>query len=314
MIKSFLFLLIISSILLGQGKSKLKYDLGNDYTSIKLIKGVPSSLKDVDYFSHPDKISYVEIYNNNESLYFILKKINPDSNIYIMVLTSNEGNNPSKIRINDYDYLSFRNINCDSLFATSNILSHNNFIIDLYYLPQSKTLLYQITKNNSETQANFELGIRDELILMFANLYSRNTMEFGIVPINIHLTTGVRFLKNYKIDTRYGLMIVYEDFEGFDAGIFFQADLFKSSYYGVVGIDHLFAMGSSHNSGSTGDSFNFVCLGFGYSTSKNFSLDLMYYIPTEKTFGYDFDFTNLKSSKKIDNGLIKIGFQYSFIF
>ncbi len=159
---------------------------------------------------------------------------------------------------------------------------------------------YILKESSSVSEVNFELGIRDELDLMLVKYHAGNSIEFGIIPINIHLTTGVRFLKSYKIDVRYGIMVIYEDFEGFDIGIFLLSDLFSSNFYGSLGIDYFNGIGSSHNSGSTGGSFTFFCLGLGYNVSKHFNLDLMYCFPNEKVFAYyqsDF-FRNIKVSMK----------------
>jgi len=165
-----------------------------------------------------------------------------------------------------------------------------------------------------------ELGIRDEVIHMYTKLYdyssiNESIIQAGALPINFHLTAGLRLFENYKLDYRIGLMYVYEDFYGIDKGLFLQADLFKS-FYGTVGIDFINNGGDAHGvtiySGAGGKT-TFYCFGLGYNLSKHFTMDLMYYYPKDKVFGYNIDNMTGKRYDKIDNGCIVLGIQYCLI-
>ena len=303
--KVFLFLILFSSSIISQENQNQQ-----DYISLKLIPGIPISLTNNSYFYQPENVSYAILYKNErDTVYFISKKINSDSSNYVLTATTNN-------RISGYDFLNFKKINDNKIYMTGKInLAGRAFELELFCFPNDEAILYKFLKK-SAFALSFKLGIRDELDLMLVKYRAGNSIEFGILPINIHLTTGVRFLEHYKIDIRYGIMVIYEDFEGFDIGIFLQYNLFSSNFYGSLGIDYFNAIGSSHNSGSTGGSFTFYCLGLGYNVSKHFNLDLMYCFPNEKVFAYyqsDF-FSQYQGFNEIDNGLIKIGFQYSFLF
>jgi hypothetical protein len=171
-----------------------------------------------------------------------------------------------------------------------------------------------------EKEVDFELGIRYELLLMFANLYNnasglgKNALEFSNSPLNFHLTAGLRFINNYKIYLTGGLMVVYEDFLGFDGGIFFEASLYNPGPFGVIGVDFFNDSGEEHNLSSSGGNFTFYCIGAGYNFSKHFDIDLMYYVPNNKVFGSDLDFQTYQLHNKTDNGLLKLGFEYKFVF
>ncbi len=167
----------------------------------------------------------------------------------------------------------------------------------------------------------FELGIRDEFIIMLSKEYNveSNRVESMLnytAPVNLHLSAGLGFLDHYKIDFRIGLTTVDENFWGLDEGIYFEGDII-GKIYGMVGIDFFYDNGSSHNSAESGGSFKFYSLGLGCKASKNFSLDLSYCIPNEKIYGYNINtsyFPFTQTYNMVNNGLIKLGCQYSFIF
>ena len=178
------------------------------------------------------------------------------------------------------------------------------------------------TDGNLSTNNNrFELGVGNSLILMFVKTYNykKNGMENTIKAnfIDIHLSAGFRFLQYYKIDFRFGYYLVYENFGGPNEGIFLQRYLFNTNIYGIAGIDFFKNIGNSHNSAESGGNFIFTCLGLGYNGTKNFSLEMIYWIPNKKVFGTNYVFgTNGSVSyyNMINNGLLGIGFQWSFIF
>ncbi len=173
---------------------------------------------------------------------------------------------------------------------------------------------------NKTGNVNFEIGLRDELVLMFVNEHNfsvnrtENTLQL-FLPINLHLCAGVEFLDHYKIDIRFGLLFVYEDFSGLDEGIFFQGDLFDR-IYGTAGADFFYDTPNSHNGGGSGGNFILYGIGLGYKTSDNFNIDMMFYLPDKKVFGFDRDnsYSPAQTYNKVNNGLVKLGFQYSFIF
>lgn len=179
-------------------------------------------------------------------------------------------------------------------------------------------------KNNFK-DVKFELGVRDEILWMYTNLYNYNNGSANFtksiyVPIDLHLTAGISFLEHYKIDFRIGIMYVYEDFTGLDKGIFFKADLFNTNFYGTVGIDFINNLGEGHGVtvySEAGGKTTFLCIGAGYGLSKHFIFDLMYYYTKDKVYGYNivsYSSTDYKRYDKINNGLLVLGFQYSFVF
>ena len=189
------------------------------------------------------------------------------------------------------------------------------------YFSQSLKKLYRIEYANEKTLF-FELGIRDDLIAAFTNQFDnpvyKNKIEF-FYPINLHLSAGIRFLKQYKIDFRFGIMTNGDYIFGIDGGFFFQADLLKTDFYGTAGVD--FFNNNLANSGITNadGTFTFYFLGLGYKASTTFDIDIMYGFPgknkvytTTPVSAYGIA-GNQYFEDKI-NGLLKIGFQYSFIF
>jgi hypothetical protein len=192
------------------------------------------------------------------------------------------------------------------------------------------TYLEKIKSTNSfvllslNNELNFELGINDELILMLANEFNthdgkfKNTIKF-LLPYNFHITAGVRFLRYYKIDYRFGILAAQDYVLGIDEGLYFQAGLPNSKIYGVIGVDFFNNNLASDGITETGGNFTFYSFGLGYEASENFSVDIMYSFPggnkiyAREPAGLYGDAPGLFYYKKI-NGLIRLGFQYSFIF
>jgi hypothetical protein len=177
--------------------------------------------------------------------------------------------------------------------------------------------------NNSGTSANFEFGIRDEAIVIFSNesdeydypIY-KNEVKF-LLPINLHLSAGIRFLKQYKIDFRFGIITNTDYIFGLEEGLFFKADLFNTTFFGTAGID--FFNNSLANGGTTNPhgKFTFYFIGLGYETSRNFDFDIMYGFPAGNRVyatGPALAVYGGQIFEKKINGLFKLGFQYSFIF
>ena len=143
MTRLFLFSILAFSFIYGQ--TNVQYPLNDSYISSKLIKGVPASLKNNYYFSQPENISYAIIHkNDNDTLYFISKKITADSNSYALVLTSN-------YKITGYDYLNFIKINNDTLVAASSINLPESRIFILYLIQKDNTIFSKICEKIDET-------------------------------------------------------------------------------------------------------------------------------------------------------------------
>ena len=172
-----------------------------------------------------------------------------------------------------------------------------------------------LPQNDSEFSTNFELGIRDEIMIMYGKDLNKKVAK-STLPINFHLAAGVRFLKHYKADLRFGFNYAFEDFMGFDAGIYLLADLFNTDIFATAGIDHFQVAQAGHGYTYTGGAITFYCFGLGYNTSKKFELDIIYCIPDRKIYGHDGEMGIHMNETyyKIVDGLLKIGFQYSFIF
>ncbi len=179
--------------------------------------------------------------------------------------------------------------------------------------------------SDDQSNVNFELGLRDEIAFQYTKLYNyrdgySNYTKSAFLPINLHLAAGLRFSEYYKIDFRIGIIYVFEDFSGIDKGIFLQANLFKSNFYGTLGIDFFNNCREAHGimvySESGGDITSF-CFGIGYNLSKHFDLEVSYYLPTNKVYGYNqvnYGAIHIQRYEKINNGLLIIGFQYNFLF
>ena len=169
---------------------------------------------------------------------------------------------------------------------------------------------YTVSQPKSEYDAFFVLGFEDEMI--FAKEQYRTPF-----PFNIHFVLEFGFLKYYKVDMRMGFMVINDNFEGMDEGIFFKAGLFKTNIYLTAGIDFFSMMGQlplglSYSSGV----YTSYCLGIGYNVLRQFSLDAIYYIPGSRVIvdHKAFNLEAIKQNEAINRGFISIGFQYSFIF
>ena len=300
--KSFylLIILFISSVAFAQ--------INENYSEAKLLSGAPKSLGGMKFFSNQKNFSFAQIKNNgNDTLYIIIERAASDSLNLILAYTSNNF-------LNSYIYMNFSKDENETIHASGNIISPegNLFNVHVLYQPGKDSILSvaakqrvmmaqlpaleYITNKAKEIDLSFSIGLRDEFIYMNANLYnylgggSSNTAEINLLPINLHIAVGVNFLKKYKIEFRTGIMAVYEDFMGIENGIFFQAKLFNSNFYASAGFDLFSNGGEAHGvmvySESGGD-INFLCLGGGLNTSKHFEIDLNYYFPLNKVYGFN---------------------------
>lgn len=304
---SLIIILIFSSLLLAQDQSN-KPD--SSYISTKLIDGVPISLKNNGYFSQPGNISYAVIYENEaDSIYFIVKRLNSDTSIYVLVYTSGG-------RITSYDFLSFEKAADNRLFAEDEI---KDFNIKLFYSDKADTIQYKVKKRvseipvvvskpKSEYDAFFMLGFEDKIIFAYEQYRSP-------FPLNIHFVLGASFLKYYRVYMRLGFMVVNDNFEGMDGGIFFKAGLFKTDIYAKAGVDFFSMMGQlPHGLTYNRGGFPLYCLGIGYNVTRQFSVDAMYYIPGSRIIVDHNESTPefIKQNEAINRGFISIDFQVSF--
>ncbi len=308
--------------------------LSNNFKTSILIKYIPEALKNNPYFSKREIISGVRIYGvKDDTLYFFSKGEDLKKPNCVIIYTSDN-------KITAYNYLEFTKVDNNEFYSSCEIKLPNNknIFIDFYFHPVEESIDYQffdkktanspssnlISNFESEYESNFEVGFRYELSYMSNRIFNINgyfnSYELGILPINLHLAGGFRFLKNYKLDFRLGLKFIYEDFYGSEKGIFFQANLFNSKFFGIVGIDFFHNFGESHGVmvySESGGENTFYCFGVGYQTSKHFNLDITYLIPKNKVYGYNQDnsaYPIIKNYDKIVNNLISLGLQYSFIF
>src|ERR1035437_5775479 len=167
-----------------------------------------------------------------------------------------------------------------------------------------------------ETSSNvkLELGLRDEFIYMNTNI------ERGgyYLPVNFHLTAGIRLFEKYKLDYRIGIMLIQDDFLGIDRGLFFQADLFNTGFYAALGIDFMnndAEKGAEMTYWEFQPETTFYCFGIGYNINKHFNFDLMYYAPKNKVYTYYIEkFYNNQRTDKIEYGCIVLAIQYSLFF
>jgi hypothetical protein len=183
------------------------------------------------------------------------------------------------------------------------------------------SLLFVISIMNSclygqdtNSKVKLELGLRDEFIYL-----NSNTKRSGyFLPLNFHLSAGIRLFEKYKLDYRIGIMLIQDDFLGIDRGLFFQADLFNTGFYAVLGIDFM-----NNNAEKGGEmtywefhpETTFYCFGLGCNINKHFNFDLMYYTPKNKVYSYTIDkFYNNQRSEKVEYGCIVLAFQYSLFF
>lgn len=320
MTRLFLFSILAFSFIYGQ--TNVQYPLNDSYISSKLIKGVPASLKNNYYFSQPENISYAIIHkNDNDTLYFISKKITADSNSYALVLTSN-------YKITGYDYLNFIKINNDTLVAASSINLPESRIFILYLIQKDNTIFSKICEkiytvpvkySADSSRPNVDFGLRLESIIMSANV--ENKHRTSVFPFNMQLYVGFGFLKYYKVRIRFGVVpgstnIPFSFKVVLEEGIFLQANLLKSNFYGIGGVSIL----SNNNEcgHGTGDIvYNngvaiFYCIGLGYETSKRVNLDIMYSVPFDKKFGYDHHSFPSRDYDRIIYGMVTFGFQFAF--
>jgi hypothetical protein len=167
-------------------------------------------------------------------------------------------------------------------------------------------------ENNSNLKLEF--GLRDEFT------YLNTNMERGgyYLPVNFHLTAGVRIFDKFKLDYRIGIMLIQDDFLGIDRGLFLQADLFNTGFYAALGIDFMnndAEKGAEMTYWEFQPETTFYCFGFGYNINKHFNFDLMYYTPKNKTYEYTIEkFDNNYRHDKIEYGCVVLGFQYSLFF
>jgi len=313
----------------------LIYSQDSDFfTKARLEKGSPVCLTGMRYFSQQNKFSYSSYYiNDKDTIYFIIDNAAADSLKYILAYTSNN-------YLSSYNYLNNKKYDDKNVRLWGNVASPGGALYnsEIFWDTQTDSITFRFIKGSrykfkvpaftylakeaSDIDLNFQLGLRDAVILMDAKFYNYssgavNTTEFNVLPRNLHLAAGISFLNYYKIDFRAGEMRVYEDFYGIEKGVFFQANIFKSFFYLVGGYDDFSNGGESHGvvvySESGGD-INFLCFGGGLNASKYFELDLIYYFPLNKVYGFNqVNYPVEQHYDKIVNGILNIGFQYSFI-
>jgi hypothetical protein len=321
-LKCFIVFAFLSISLFAQENQNTLLRENEHFNSAKLITGVPGSLKSNNYFTSSE-ISYTVIFSSqNDSLYFISKKETADSNDYLLVFTSND-------QIKYYKYLSFEKEDEDSLYAATKIQlpDSGNNILQLVYLPTKNILLYkysaepqtELSKFISNNGIHFELGIREEFIKLYSNVtsYHNSNNLIGFIPFNFHLNIAVGSPENFLLNFRFGPMGVYDDFYGLDWGLFFNKYISNSHYYGTIGLDDFFDVGTGHNFSESRAWIPFITLGAGYTFLKDFDIDAIYYFPLKKVYGhYQEEYSStpyIVHTMKV-NGLIKLGIQYSFIF
>jgi len=172
----------------------------------------------------------------------------------------------------------------------------------------------RLVGQGTSSNVKLELGLSDEFIYMNTNI------ERGgyYLPVNFHLTAGIRLFEKYKLDYRIGIMLIQEDFLGIDRGLFFQADLFNTGFYAAVGIDFMnndAEKGAEMSYWEFQPQTTFYCFGFGYNINKHFNFDLMYYTPKNKVYSYTIEkFYNNQRTDKIEYGCIVLAIQYSLFF
>ena len=170
-----------------------------------------------------------------------------------------------------------------------------------------------------------EFGIRIESMIMSLNVENNNWTT--TLPLNIEMIQGINFLKYYKANIRFGIIPVstnlradFDDFNFvFEVGGFFQANLFKSNIYGIIGLNMITTNGNDyshgHNIPSNKGSILFYNFGLGYNISEHVSFDLMYSIPNSKKYGHiEYPSFPDQNYDKIVYRIVNIGFQYTFIF
>jgi hypothetical protein len=171
------------------------------------------------------------------------------------------------------------------------------------------------TAASHQNTLKFEIGIRDEFYTMFLNFntlkstHHKSDIRSSYWPFNLHLTTGLEFLNTYKIYIKSGIALVYDDFGGFDGGIFGDIKL-TGGFWISTGIDFFSVSSSGHGTFSnSADSYLFYCIGAGYHILNNFKADITYYIPDKKVLGH-----NAYYEVTENEGMLGFGFEYIFSF
>jgi hypothetical protein len=301
----------------------------------KMKNHSPEALSQNRYFYNGKDISYAIIYSSaNDSLYFISKKISLDSTEYALVFTSSN-------RIIGYQFINFRNSKGDTLFAIGKIhLTENRTLIfSILYFPLNfsiKSSVYKAKKLSTfksdstfnfvqNNNVRFNFGLRYELVYMNNNVYNsnenslENNAEFDAFPPNLDLFLGFSILDRYKASFRFGLSYLFEEDLSFYTGMFLESRIFETNFYGNIGVNFLGIGGGGHgisdNQNFVGN-ISFLGLGIGYEVSKQFGIDLSYYLPFNKVYGTDiinsYPVTHIYD-KKI-NTFINLGLQYSIFY
>ena len=170
-----------------------------------------------------------------------------------------------------------------------------------------------------DNKPHFEVGIRDELILIESTDLGTNKPSFyktdkSVPPYNVHLTAGLRFMKYDKIDLRFGMMADFVNILGLDEQVSFQINFLKSRFYAELSAEFFNNNLISNSNPNKGQRYTFYCIGLGYEASKHIDVDISYCIPDGKILNskYTFGGTDLTSGNI--NYMIKLGCEYSFIF
>ncbi|MDR3668000.1 MAG: hypothetical protein P4L35_14260 [Ignavibacteriaceae bacterium] len=80
----------------------------------------------------------------------------------------------------------------------------------------------------TNSTVKLELGLRDT----FNDAFIKNNNDgMAPLPINFHLSGGIRLFKKYKLDYRIGVMLFSSNFLGTDEGLFFLADLLNTGFF-----------------------------------------------------------------------------------
>jgi len=289
-----------------------------EYFFTKFEKGVPASVGSNAYFNRPENISNALIFQNvSDSLYLIQKLTDSDSCSYILILISNN-------KITGFDYPEVFVNNKDTLFAMSTMTFDNDYKLELNYHPSEEIIRYRLVKAKSTFPLDVEFGIRDEAAVLFASYYNYKSGISSQVetsfPLNLHFYIGFMFFERYKLYFRTGILYLYEDYSGRDNGIYGEVKLFNSNFYGITGINFFSNSGEGHGvmvySDASGE-ITSLCFGLGFAPQGHLSLDIMYYAPLNKSYGYNYVIVdpsgNISRQRydKVTKGLLVLGFQYS---
>ncbi len=282
MMKILLIFFLTSSFLLGQVNTQ--FPVNDNYISSKLIRGVPASLKNNNYFSPPANTFYAIIYkNNSDSLYFISQKITAGSNKYTLVLTSNN-------KIVEYDYLNFTKISNDTLYATSSINLPEDKILTLRYLTKDNIIYFKVINKdiieniNSSTNDNkFKLGFDFEANqIRVSDKYNTSLLGSNSIPISFHTFLSFELNQNLSCKAKVGRYLITE-FAGWEFGISWKYKLYKPLYISGGILQHSNEEDYYSNSeGTTSASILMLELGVGVDIVSFMSIELSYYLPTSK--------------------------------